>query len=61
MDVLILFPVAVIKYPEKMNLREKGLIVLTFPAYNPYHRQVKVTELEATDHISSSVKSESSE
>jgi hypothetical protein len=35
MIVLILFPVAMIKYSYKKSLREKGFLVLTFAGYSP--------------------------
>lgn len=49
-SALASFPVVVIQYPHKSNLREKGHIWLTIPGYGQLSRKSKEEELETAGH-----------
>jgi len=50
--ILVYFSVAVVKYSEKNNLRQKGFIWLIVPRYKVhYSRQVKAAKAWGADHV----------
>lgn len=53
LHILVLFPVAVVKYPSKNNLRERGLFSSQFKVVVHIFQKSWWQELEAANHVHS--------